>query len=294
MQGVILIVGAGGQLGNELIRTAPESVRLISLDESKLDITDQPTVLDQVGKYQPDWIINAAAYTAVDKAEEQVDLAYRVNRDGAANMALAAKQIGAGLIHVSTDFVFDGSKSSPYQTDDRANPQCVYGASKQAGDEEVLSILSDNVAIIRTAWVYSSHGHNFVKSMLRLMTERNELGIVADQIGTPTWANGLARMIWQSMAIGLSGIHHWTDAGVASWYDFAVAIYEEARILGLLENSDCKIKAIRTQDYPTPAARPAYSVLDKTTTWNNLTIDPDHWRVALRNMLVELLSTQNN
>jgi len=294
MMGKVLVVGAAGQLGCELSRTVPKTIELIALTESELDITDQAVVLEWINNNRPDWIINAAAYTAVDRAEEQSELAYRVNRDGAANMALAAKQSGAKLIHISTDFVFDGCKSSPYQVDDLPNPRNVYGASKQAGDEAILSTLSGDAVIIRTAWVYSSHGQNFVKTMLRLMSERDELGIVTDQIGTPTSAKGLARMIWLSMDAGLTGIHHWTDAGVASWYDFAVAIYEEAKALGLLEDRVCKIKPIRTLDYPTPATRPACSVLDKTTTWNTLAIEPDHWRVALRNMLVELLPVQND
>jgi dTDP-4-dehydrorhamnose reductase len=289
MQGSVLVVGANGQLGYELSRTLPESMQLSALDETDLDITDQVAVLERINSSRPDWIINAAAYTAVDKAEKQADLAYRVNRDGAANLATAAKHAGARLIHISTDFIFDGSKSSPYQVEDRPNPQSVYGASKQAGDEAVLSIMSDNVVIIRTAWVYSSHGQNFVKTMLRLMSEREALSIVADQIGTPTWAHGLARMIWKAMDARLTGVHHWTDAGVASWYDFAVAIYEEAKVLGILsEDQVCTIKPIRTQDYPTPATRPAYSVLDKTTTWNALSVEPGHWRTALRDMLQEL------
>ena len=294
MMGKVLVVGAAGQLGCELSRTVPKTIELIALTESELDITDQAVVLEWINNNRPDWIINAAAYTAVDRAEEQSELAYRVNRDGAANMALAAKQSGAKLIHISTDFVFDGCKSSPYQVDDLPNPRNVYGASKQAGDEAILSTLSGDAVIIRTAWVYSSHGQNFVKTMLRLMSERDELGIVTDQIGTPTWAHGLALMVWQVMDASLKGIYHWTDAGVASWYDFAVAIYEEAKTLGLLEGRVCTIKPIRTEDYPTPAARPASSVMDKTLTWNTLATEPDHWRVALRNMLVELLPVQSN
>jgi len=289
MKSSALVVGAGGQLGYELSRAAPEAMQIIALDKSQLDITDQSAVLEHVSNSRPDWIINAAAYTAVDKAEEQSDLAYLVNRDGAANLALAAKQSGAGLIHVSTDFVFDGSKGSPYLVDDTPSPQSVYGASKQAGDEAVLSILSDDVTIIRTAWVYSGHGQNFVKTMLRLMAERGELAIVADQISTPTWAHGLAHMIWRTIDKKLTGMFHMTDAGVASWYDFAVAIYEEAKGLELLHvNQVCKIKPIRTQDYPLPAVRPPYSVLDKTQTWNILDIEPVHWRSALRSMLREL------
>ncbi len=289
MQRNVLVVGANGQLGHELSRTVPDSVKLTALGESDLDITDQVAVMELTNKNRPEYIINAAAYTAVDKAEEQADLAYRVNRDGAANLAEAAKQAGARLIHLSTDFIFDGNKSSPYLIDDDPNPLGVYGASKQAGDEAVISLMGDQALIIRTAWVYSSHGQNFVKTMLGLMSEREELGIVADQIGTPTWANGLARMIWLALDADLAGVHHWTDAGVASWYDFAVAVSEEATKLGLLStDKNCRIKPIRTQDYPTPATRPACSVLDKTITWNALHITPDHWRIALRNMLQEL------
>ncbi len=293
MQAKVLLVGAGGQLGYELSRTVPQSVQLTAYNKSQLDISDQAVVMDCVNSSRPDWIINAAAYTAVDKAEEQSDLAYRINRDGPTNLAMAAHQSGAGLIHISTDFVFDGNKSSPYQVDDEPNPQSVYGASKQSGDEAILSILPDNLAIIRTAWVYSSHGQNFVKTMLRLMAERDELGIVADQIGTPTWAHGLAQVVWKAFAAKLTGVYHWTDAGVASWYDFAVAIYEEAKSMGILSSSDdCRIRPIRTQDYPLPAARPSYSVLDKSTIWNALNIEPNHWRSALRNMLQELLAEQ--
>lgn len=290
----IIVLGAGGQLGYELSKTVPESVQLMALDRSQLDITDATAVLQQVNIYQPNWIINAAAYTAVDKAEEQSDLAYQINKDGAANVAMAAKQAGAGLIHVSTDFVFDGEKSSPYLVNDKPNPQSVYGASKLAGDEQVISILSGNTCIIRTAWVYSSHGQNFVKTMLRLMSERDELGVIADQVGTPTWARGLAQTIWKVIDEKLKGVHHWTDAGVASWYDFAMAIHEEAKALGILSvNQVCTIKPIRTQDYPLPARRPTYSVLDKTTTWNALALEPDHWRTALKNMLKDLLQNAN-
>lgn len=288
-QAKVLIVGANGQLACELIKTAPESRQLTTLNKSELNVADQSAVLEWVNHNSPDWIVNASAYTAVDKAEKEIDLAYRVNRDGAKNLALAARQTGAKLIHISTDFVFDGTKGSPYLLDDLPQPQSVYGASKQAGDEAIFSILTDDSLIIRTAWVYSSHGQNFVKTMLRLMSERNKLSIVADQIGTPTWAYGLAQMIWQSMDIQLTGMQHWTDAGVASWYDFAVAIYEEAKISNLLPGKcQCTILPIRTQDFPTAAKRPAYSVLDKTSTWNSLSIQPYHWRMALREMLKEI------
>jgi len=285
----ILLVGADGQLGCELIRTAPAHINLSAYTYKQLDITNQKSVDDLVSSIKPDWVINAAAYTAVDQAESEKDIAYAVNHLAAGYVANAVKNAQARLVHISTDFVFDGCNGSPYQIDDQVNPLCVYGASKHAGDIAVQEVLLDDAIIIRTAWVYSSHGQNFVKTMLRLMSERSELGIVADQTGTPTWANGLAKVIWQAIDKNLHGMYHWTDAGVASWYDFAVAIQEEAVSLGLLDNQhSCVIKPIRTEDYPTPAMRPANSVLDKTILWHELDITPIHWRNALRQMMSEL------
>ena len=290
----MLVTGSKGQLGWELSRTCPANIKIYPVDIGELDISNGEKVERYVSDLQPNWIINAAAYTAVDKAEQESEIAYRVNRDGAENLALSAKRISAKLIQISTDFVFDGKKSSPYLSEDKPNPLCVYGASKQAGDEAVLSILGQQATIIRTAWVYSSHGNNFVKTMLKLMSEREELGIVADQIGTPTWANGLAKAIWSCLELdepnnSESKIYHWTDAGVSSWYDFAIAIQEEATQLGLLHNDkDCKVYPIRTEDYPTPAKRPAYSVMDKTHISQATNIQTQHWRAALRKMLAEL------
>lgn len=288
----ILLAGAGGQLGWELRLTQPQQVELNAPEEGCFDITDANLVQRLTEEYQPDWIVNAAAYTAVDKAETETGLAFSVNREGAANLARAALTHGARLLQVSTDFVFDGASNQPYRVSDQPNPIGVYGASKQAGDEAVQDLLGDRCTIVRTAWLYSAQGNNFVKTMLRLMAERESLGVVADQIGTPTWARGLALAIWQSVQMQLQGMLHWTDAGVASWYDFAVAIQEEGMSLGLLERN-CIIKPIRTEDYPTPAARPAYSVLDKTSTWQALGVDGTHWRVHLRAMLAELSATQN-
>ena len=283
----VLVAGSGGQLGWELQRTVPQGVSLVAPSEGDFDLTNHAQVQRVIAELQPDCVVNAAAYTAVDKAESERELAFAVNRDGAESLALAAQSVGARMIHVSTDFVFNGTKGSPYLVDDQPDPIGVYGESKLAGDEAVSRALGADCAIIRTAWVYSSHGNNFVKTMLRLMAERDHLTVVADQIGSPTWANGLARAIWAGIEKGISGMHHWTDAGVASWYDFAVAIYEEASALGLL-NRPCSIKPICTEDYPTPASRPAYSVLDKTPTWQALQMDGTHWRGALRQMLAEL------
>jgi len=290
----VVLFGADGQLGKELQGTTPDQTNLSSFTRERIDITDQQAVEETIESIKPDWVINVAAYTAVDKAEEERDEAFAVNYTGAENIARAAKLANARLVHLSTDFVFDGNRSSPYQPSDKTSPLGVYGASKQAGDEAVIQTLPDDSVIIRTAWLYSKHGHNFVKSMLRLMAEREELGVVTDQIGTPTSARVLARVIWQVIQQNLFGIYHWTDAGVASWYDFAVAIQEEAIAAGVLNSHPvCTIKPIRTSDYPTPAERPSYSVLDKTATWQALNTSPVHWRTALKEVLGELRDDKN-
>jgi dTDP-4-dehydrorhamnose reductase len=283
----VLITGSDGQLGYELQRTIRNGFSCIATDKDDLDITEANAVNAYILKYNPDIIINAAAYTAVDKAEEEIHLALAINTTGAKNLALAAKVNNTKLIQISTDFVFDGKAHTPYPVDAPAEPDGMYGKTKRDGDDQVVKILGDDALIIRTSWLYSSHGNNFVKTMLRFMQQRDELGIIADQVGTPTWANSLANAIWQSIEKNITGIHHWSDAGVASWYDFAYAIMEEGVALGLLDKS-IKINAITTADYPTPAPRPCYSVLDKTITWKALDMQSEHWRVALRKMLKEL------
>ena len=283
----VLITGANGQLGYELPRTAPEGYKCILTDIGDLDITDADAVNAFIADAKPDVIINSAAYTAVDKAEEEQAMAVAINETGARNLAQVSKDKGIKFIQTSTDFVFNGEGCSPYLVDASTDPQGVYGQTKDDGDKAVLEILGDDAFIIRTAWLYSAHGNNFVKTMLRLMSERDSLGVIADQIGTPTWANSLAESIWKAVELDATGIHHWTDAGVASWYDFAVAIQEEGLNLGLLEEA-ILINPLTTADYPTPASRPAYSVLDKTVTWKALDIEGEHWRVSLRKMLIEL------
>ncbi len=283
----VLITGAGGQLGFELQRTAPEHISVIPATREQLDISDEATVASFVALHQPDAIINAAAYTAVDKAEEEKDLAAAINAIGAKNLAQAAADHEIKLLQVSTDFVFSGDAYSPISPDSACNPQGYYGRSKLDGELAIQEVLGDKAYIVRTAWLYSSHGENFVKTMLRLMAGRAELGVIADQIGTPTWAHGLANSLWKALEVDAVGLHHWTDAGVASWYDFAQAIMEEGVQLGLLDNQ-IQLKPLTTADYPTPASRPAYSVLDKTQTWEALSLSGEHWRVALRKMMTEL------
>ena len=283
----VLITGAGGQLGFELQRTVPNNVTLIAAGRDQLDISDAAAVSRFIEQHQPQAVINAAAYTAVDKAEEEQTQAFAINAIGARNLAQAAADHNFKLLQVSTDFVFSGDAYSPISPDADCKPQGYYGRSKLDGELAIKEILGDKAYIVRTAWLYSSQGANFVKTMLRLMADRPELGVIADQIGTPTWAKGLAESLWQALAIDAVGTHHWTDAGVASWYDFAQAIMEEGERLGLLEQP-ILLKPLTTADYPTPATRPAYSVLDKTQTWEALGLSGEHWRVALRKMMTEL------
>ena len=267
----ILVTGQGGQLAWELEQTTPNNVDLIALSQNQLDITDRDTVFEIIQEQKPDLIINAAAYTAVDKAETEPEVAFSVNAKGSENLALACKKYKANLIHISTDFVFDGTKTTPYTNSDRTCPINVYGESKLVGDQMVSKILGSQSVVIRTAWVYSANGNNFVKTMLNLMREKDELGIVYDQVGTPTWAKGLARMIWsliQSHSFNdnvndESLMLHWTDAGVASWYDFACSIQELALNKGLLKNA-IPVRPISADAYPTPAKRPNFSVIDKS------------------------------
>lgn len=280
----VLVTGVNGQLGRALAATAPAGTALVALDRAALDIGDEKAVRARVDAERPDLILNAAAYTAVDRAESEQDAAARINTKGPGNLATAAAGLGARLAHVSTDFVFDGASSRPYLPTDTPSPLGVYGATKRGGEEAVLAALPDAL-IVRTAWVYSATGHNFVHTMLRLMRERGQVSVVADQIGTPTHAPSLARAIWALADAEAAGIHHFTDAGVASWYDFAVAIAEEAADIGLIERAN--VLPIRTEDYPTPARRPAYGVLDKSATWA-ITGTAGHWRTELRLMLAEL------
>ncbi len=282
----VLVTGAGGQLGRELQRTVPKVHELVALSSALLDVTDAAQIECAFAGHEPAVVINAAAYTAVDRAESERERAQAVNGEGPDLLARATAARGIRLIHVSTDFVFDGTKGSPYLPDDPPNPLGAYGESKLAGEHAVMAA-DPGALVVRSAWVYSAHGQNFVNTMLRLMRERTSLGVVADQIGTPTWAKGLAQALWRAVdAPQMQGIYHWTDAGVASWYDFAVAIQEEAEAWGLLDRA-IPIRPIRTQDYQTAARRPAYSVLDKTATWEALAFTPPHWRVALREMLRE-------
>lgn len=284
----VLITGAGGQVAAALMRSKPAGVTASALSHAELDIGDGKAVRRVVTEAGPQVIINAAAYTAVDKAESERDLARRVNGEAPGHLAEAAKACGARLIHLSTDFVFDGSQSRPYAPDAAVSPLGAYGETKLEGERRVQQTLGSEALILRTAWVYAANGHNFVRTMLRLMAERGRVRVVADQVGSPTWASSVAQALWAAVrSPAFAGVHHWTDAGVASWYDFAVAIAEEGHAAGLLKQP-AEVEPITTAEYPTPARRPAYSVLDRASSERDLNLKPAHWRVNLRNMLREL------
>lgn len=284
----ILITGANGQLGSELVRQGGAH-ELIATDCHVLDITDAQAVMRSIEGNRPDVVINAAAYTAVDRAESDEEAAYRVNRDGPANLATVSGRVGIPLVHVSTDYVYDGSKQAAFTEDDPVAPLGVYGASKLAGEQAVLA---DNLEhlILRTSWVFSSHGNNFVKTMLRLGAEREELGVVADQTGCPTAAAELARGIYAALDAGMSGrwgIYHFCQPEATTWYDFATAIFSEARAQGRALKLE-QVRAITTADYPTPARRPANSEMacDKFQRAFGYTIRP--WRESLHDVIEEL------
>lgn len=309
----VALLGAGGQLGKTFLASrekrnadttekvftgalvnavsdTPDEARLADLrlyafTREQLDICEQDRLTDVLGALDIQVIVNAAAYTQVDRAESDEYEAMRVNREGAANVATFAAGAGCRLIHVSTDFVFAGTAGRAYKPGDATGPVNVYGATKLAGEQAVQSACGDRALIVRTGWLYSGYASNFLTTMLRLMSEREHLGIVADQVGTPTSTGSLVRFIDRIIASNVeSGIYHWSDAGVASWYDFAVAIQEEATGEGLLGDA-IPIVPISTQEYPTPAARPDFSVLDKSTSYRDFNLTPVHWREELRRSL---------
>jgi dTDP-4-dehydrorhamnose reductase len=257
---------------------------VISRARAALDIVDAAAVLKTFTELKPDWVVNAAAYTAVDLAEDNQAQAFAANDTAVAGLASAASKVGCRLLHLSTDFVFDGSSSRAYLPGDATNPLSVYGASKLAGEQH----LKGSGIVLRTSWVYAATGKNFVLTMLRLMREKPQLSVVCDQIGSPTWASSIGHAIWGLIETQAApGIYHWTDLGVASWYDFAVAIQDEALSRGLLTRL-VPITPISSSQYPARAKRPGFSLLDTAATRSAIKIPGDHWRHNLRKMLDEL------
>ena len=281
----LVVIGKSGQLAWEIARLVPEAV---CLGRDDIDITSGEDIAAKLGPINPDAVINASAYTAVDKAESDEENAYLLNQTAVANLAKYCKSNNVFFVHVSTDYVFNGEKGSPYTVDDAIEPQGMYGKTKAAGEAEVTSILPEASAILRTSWVYSSHGNNFVKTMLRLMAEKPQLGVIDDQIGSPTWAKGLARACVEAASHRTAGVYHWSDEGVCSWYDFAIAIQQLGLEKGLLQQA-VPVKPIPSSAYPTPAKRPHYSVLDKTLTRETFTSPLNHWREQLSAMMDELV-----
>lgn len=284
----VLILGAGGQVGRALVAAAPAKATVIAVERAGCDITDVKAASALITGSGAGLVFNAAAYTAVDRAEAEPEQARRLNAAAPAQLAAAAAAAGAGFVHISTDYVFDGTGGVPYLPGASTNPLNVYGRTKREGEVAVLAAAQDAL-IVRTAWVYAARGSNFLNTMLRLMRDRDRLSVVADQVGTPTHAASLAAASWSLAMAKARGIHHFTDAGVASWYDFAVAIGEEACAAGLLAAVPA-IDPVRTVDFPGAARRPAYSVLDKSATWAALGAPPPHWRVNLRTSLGALLA----
>jgi len=279
------VLGAG-QIGSAISRAAPSAHQVIVRTHAQLDIVDSRALGRTLAEIKADWVVNAAAYTAVDRAEDEPAAARAVNDMAVAALAQAATRENARLLHLSTDFVFDGKAGRPYRPTDATHPLSIYGATKLAGENHVLE--GGRGIVMRTSWVYASVGKNFVLTMLKLMKEREQINVVCDQIGTPTWAMSAAAAAWALMELGPEGgIYHWADLGVASWYDFAVAIQEEALARELLGHP-AQIVPIPSAAYAARAARPTFSVLDTSSARALLRVPALHWRESLRRMLDEL------
>ena len=281
----ILVTGANGQLGNEMQVLARENLQhtYFFTDVQELDICDEQAVYAYVSEHKIDIIVNCAAYTAVDKAEDNVELCDKLNNIAPGYLARAAQANGAAMIQVSTDYVFDGTAHIPYTEEEPTCPASVYGSTKLAGEQNVMDHC-EKAMVIRTAWLYSIYGNNFVKTMIRLGQERDSLGVIFDQIGTPTYANDLAQAIFAAINKGVvRGIYHFSDEGVCSWYDFTIAIH---RLAGI---ASCKVKPLHTTDYPAKAPRPHYSVLDKTKIKDTFGIEIPHWEESLKRCINQLI-----
>lgn len=286
---MLAIIGKSGQLSQALQELCTSIQQpMIAFGRNDIDLLDIESVLEAFHTHSVSAVINASAYTAVDKAETDQQAAFALNDFAVGNLAEASKKQGIHLVHVSTDYVFAGDKGSPYQPDDELAPNGIYGASKAAGENNLLSKYGENSCVLRTSWVYSKFGNNFVKTMLRLMKEKPSLGVIDDQIGSPTSATTLAEVCLKASQSKLIGVHHVSDEGVASWYDFAVEIQRQGLDKDILVNK-IPIKPILTSEYPTPAARPHYSVLSKSSLKKALNdIELPHWQHALALVINDL------
>ena len=281
----ILITGANGQLGNEMRVLSAENKEYTYFftDVAELDICNAQAILDFVKANDINVIVNCAAYTAVDKAEESIELCTKLNADAVGYLAEAAEANGAEFIQISTDYVFDGTAHVPYQETEPTCPNSVYGHTKLAGEQNALTLCSRSM-VIRTAWLYSTFGNNIVKTMIRLGKERDSLGVIFDQIGTPTYARDLARAIFAAIRQGVvPGVYHFSNEGVCSWYDFTKAIH---RLAGI---TTCQVKPLHTEEYPTPAKRPHYSVLDKSKIKATFGIEVPYWEESLQECIYQMI-----
>ena len=281
----IVITGANGQLSDCIRDVIKQYIDIVAefLSIDNLDITDSSAVSKYFSSNNFDYLINCAAYTAVDKAEKEIELAKKINSEGVRNLASACISQNAIFIQISTDFVFDGKSSIPYLENDTPSPISVYGQTKKEGEDELIKVLNQYY-IIRTSWLYSEYGHNFLKSMLRIGSEKRELNVIFDQIGTPTYAKDLANVILEIIRNPKPidfGVYNYSNEGVASWYDFALAIFEYSKM-------NTRVNPIRTEMYPTPAKRPAYSVLDKQKIKQKLKIEIPHWKESLKEAIFNL------
>ncbi len=282
----ILLIGSDGQVGTELQRTLVDLGQIFPFSRPTLDLRNGEKIRKVIQDIQPDFIVNAAAYTAVDKAESEEKLAYQINAIAPQIMAEEAQKIKAFLLHISTDYVFDGTKNTPYLESDITHPLSVYGQSKLAGESHIEAV-NGQYCILRTAWVYGVAGKgNFVKTMLRLGEDRDVLKVVMDQVGSPTWSKDIGKTITELLKQKATGIYHFTNTGVTSWYDFAIAIFSEAKALGIPLKVQ-QVIPITTAEYPTPAKRPAYSVLSGKKVTEALGYYPAYWRNSLKEMLKE-------
>ncbi|GAA6170946.1 dTDP-4-dehydrorhamnose reductase [Colwellia sp. KU-HH00111] len=282
----VIIIGKSGQLATALVDELPPAVTYLALGRNEVDITSHQALEAKISAFKPDVIINAAAYTAVDKAESDIASAYAINDTAVGVLATIAKRNHCRFLHVSTDFVFDGESNCAYQVNSEPKPTSVYGASKLAGELAIEKLYPENSAIVRTSWLYSVSGHNFVHTMLRLMKEKQQLGVVGDQIGCPTYVKGLAQFLWRLASYDkLKLVYHWSDAGVASWFDFAHAIQALALTYGLLDKK-IAIDAIASSAYPTPAKRPRFSLLN--TDGANEIMKSMHWREQLEDCIAQI------
>lgn len=274
----IIVTGANGQLGTEIrqLKNSFPQYNFVFVARDELDITDADSVNSIFNSSSPSYCINCAAYTAVDKAETDLEQAYKINSKATENLAIACREHNTRFIHISTDYVFDGTASSPYTEESRTNPVSIYGKSKLEGEQKAIKANPDSV-IIRTAWVYSQFGKNFVKTMLRLMNDKPEIGVVSDQLGSPTYAADIAMAIMKIISSGdwYPGIYHFSNQGVISWFDFATAIKE-------LSGSNCQVNPITTAQYPTPAKRPAYSVMGSQKISSTYNIQLIYWKESLQ------------